>query len=556
MTDQDKLEAVVDVGDKFIALYKGTTRVKKVTFDGGEDLAVVFDKNDTPQLWDNEDDQNPISNPKVPSSLRAGWRLEVGAVKYPITVKGQVPHSPIRGFHPEEYFTDAEAFTSPNFDFGMKRDILERAWARIEHERERIRLEPGSPKKVIVLEGIRRCGKTYIMSQIVRALIHDTINYQSICYFQVHDMAQKDLLDNFLEFLKFAVDTRGVQYILLDEIQKVERWGSIVRYLNDKYKHVQIIICGSKTKLESNPEITGRCSSIQIFPFSFCEFESYLASKRIILPSQLNLELYLVWGGFPHVVTDLVILLQRETFSGNDILELQTTVKQYMKGLFESLLNEAVDSITNNVERAQMRAHLLEVVCKVYEKPDHTISALDKDYLSNVCLIYQVADIHYKHNGVCYFAPDVAFLRFVSESFMQREVKPGILLPVYIHILSRYPALAATLYNKCVFCVNSTALIFVQETDDITKAITSLGEVISKLLRENKPIPMIVAAFSQSRADAQEIPPLALLLSSANLESFNRKENFKLHLWSDDSKGGIIAEIVTTLKSTEWVGSM
>ena len=67
---------------------------------------------------------------------------------------------------------------------------------------------------------------------------------------------------------------------------------------------------------------------------------------------------------------------------------------------------------------------------------------------------------------------------------------------------------------------------------------------------------MIVAAFSQSRADAQEIPPLALLLSSANLESFNRKENFKLHLWSDDSKGGIIAEIVTTLKSTEWVGSM
>ena len=63
-------------------------------------------------------------------------------------------------------------------------------------------------------------------------------------------MAQKDLLDNFLEFLKFAVDTRGVQYILLDEIQKVERWGGIVRYLNDKYKHVQIIICGSKTKLE------------------------------------------------------------------------------------------------------------------------------------------------------------------------------------------------------------------------------------------------------------------------------------------------------------------
>ena len=30
------------------------------------------------------------------------------------------------------------------------------------------------------------------------------------------------------------------------------------------------------------------------------------------------------------------------------------------------------------------------------------------------------------------------------------------------------PALAATLYNKCVFCVNSTALIFVQDTDDIT----------------------------------------------------------------------------------------
>ena len=79
----------MDVGDKVIELYEGDTKTKKVTFDGGEDLVMVFDKSDTPQLWDDKDDKLPISNPKVPSSLRAGWRLEVKGVKYPITVQGQ-----------------------------------------------------------------------------------------------------------------------------------------------------------------------------------------------------------------------------------------------------------------------------------------------------------------------------------------------------------------------------------------------------------------------------------------------------------------------------------
>ncbi len=41
--------------------------------------------------------------------------------------------------------------------------------------------------------------------------------------------------------------TRGAVYLILDEIQYVQNYDSIVRNINDRHNEVQIILCGSTT---------------------------------------------------------------------------------------------------------------------------------------------------------------------------------------------------------------------------------------------------------------------------------------------------------------------
>ena len=106
MTDQDKLAgtypnergicinfltAVVDLNDNEILVYKDTTVVDKALFVGGKDLDSVKFENttDAPKLWKATDENGPYTHGSLPECLKSGWRLEVGAVKYPITVKGQ-----------------------------------------------------------------------------------------------------------------------------------------------------------------------------------------------------------------------------------------------------------------------------------------------------------------------------------------------------------------------------------------------------------------------------------------------------------------------------------
>ncbi len=175
-------------------------------------------------------------------------------------------------------------------------------------------------KQILVISGIRRCGKSTLLRQISEQL--DTYYYlnfddERLLKFSVDDFDNLFVLWNKMYKSKT---------ILLDEIQNIKNWERFIRRIYDLgYK---IILTGSNAKLlsgELSTHLTGRHTKLELYPFSFSEFLFYnnfdyekdKSSKELARLLNLTDE-YLEKGGFPEYVV----------FKDDD----------YLKRIFEDIL--------------------------------------------------------------------------------------------------------------------------------------------------------------------------------------------------------------------------
>jgi predicted AAA+ superfamily ATPase len=142
------------------------------------------------------------------------------------------------------------------------------------------KIEPYINKNIVkVISGIRRCGKSTILLQIIDDLKQRGIKKENIIlinfelkeYFNIKNIHQ---LDNLIEKL---IKNTDKHYLFFDEIQEVKNWEKLINsYLAEK-KH-DIFITGSNAKLlsgELSTYLTGRYIEIKVYPFSFLEYKKY-----------------------------------------------------------------------------------------------------------------------------------------------------------------------------------------------------------------------------------------------------------------------------------------
>lgn len=147
--------------------------------------------------------------------------------------------------------------------------------------------------KVIV--GIRRCGKSFILQQIMDEIRQKTDN---IIYLNFERTSDYLKASDSTELINYVNEHRkeGKCYIFLDEIQEVKNWHLAIKDL--RLDNNSIFITGSNSKLLSS-EITsflsGRYVSFKIRPFIYKEI--------VELSHELNFTTdttdYLIWGGMP-----------------------------------------------------------------------------------------------------------------------------------------------------------------------------------------------------------------------------------------------------------------
>ncbi len=167
-------------------------------------------------------------------------------------------------------------------DAGIKREILADIDIQSSH--------------AIVLSGIRRCGKSTLLTQVSRTL-------KQFYYFNFDDPTAIDFELADFERLDeaFAAELGSSDHYLFDEIQAMQKWEILVRHLLDRRKHV--LLTGSNASLlsrELGTKLTGRHLSHELFPFSYPEFLEFRGLK----PSATSCQEYLAQGGFPEYLRD------------------------------------------------------------------------------------------------------------------------------------------------------------------------------------------------------------------------------------------------------------
>lgn len=205
-----------------------------------------------------------------------------------MTYQSQLSKEALEAVLKEQY----EAFLAK--DSGVEREILTNLKSIVE------------APQVAVISGLRRVGKSTLLSQIARKYLATNfyfVNFEDerLLNFQVQDF---DLLHETL------ISLFGEKHVFLfDEIQNVPEWERFVRRLHDQ--NYKFIVTGSNASLlsqELGTRLTGRSTRVELFPFSFREFLTFKsedqANSRVLTTVQRGRMLrlvseYIEKGGIP-----------------------------------------------------------------------------------------------------------------------------------------------------------------------------------------------------------------------------------------------------------------
>lgn len=181
-------------------------------------------------------------------------------------------------------------------------------------------------KEIVVITGVRRCGKSSLMSLIAQNLSDHNISKENILYLNFEsekfiNFSHKEFDKIIDAYLQLHPQSKGKAYLFLDEIQNIKYWEKWLHMLYETGKY-KIIVTGSNATLlssEISTALTGRNIPIELFPFSFQEYlkikgidykenDEYKLKNKALLQKSCNE--YLVNGGFPEYIRnpDLNIL--------------------------------------------------------------------------------------------------------------------------------------------------------------------------------------------------------------------------------------------------------
>lgn len=149
-----------------------------------------------------------------------------------------------------------------------------------------------------IITGIRRCGKSIILEQIMEEIKKQSDN---IIYLNFEDERVISNISNCELLLDYVDKNRkdGLCYVFFDEIQEVTDWQKACKTL--RLHNTSVFITGSNSKIlskEFTKELSGRYVSFRIRPFFYKEILAYSKETK----NNYSITDYLVWGGFPKIL--------------------------------------------------------------------------------------------------------------------------------------------------------------------------------------------------------------------------------------------------------------
>lgn len=297
--------------------------------------------------------------------------------------------------------------------------------------------------KVII--GVRRSGKSVLMTQIIEELKQKGIKKDHIIYMNFEDYDYIDYTEpkEFNEYIKNKIKDKEKYYLLFDEIQNVKEFEKVINSFRATL-NVSIFITGSNSKLLSGElatHLTGRYISIRILPFTFKEYLELKKDKKEEIDIDKSFIEYLEWGCMPQI------------FNTNNIEER----KLYLRDLYNStilkdivernkikdinLLNRVVQFIMENIggiiSSNSITSYLKNE--KIQTTPDTILNYVE--YMTNSLIVSKVNRYDIRGKKVMstlekYYLADLGVLQ-LKKSPIEKKVGGRLENIVYNELIAR-----------------------------------------------------------------------------------------------------------------------
>lgn len=177
---------------------------------------------------------------------------------------------------------------------------------------------------VKILVGIRRCGKSVILDQIIDEIKEKNVDDNHIIKINLEFIEYEELKDykKLNTYIKERITDKKIYYVFLDEIQNVDKFEDVINSLRASIKNISIFITGSNSKLlsdELSTVLSGRYVLFNINPLSYKEYIELTNKNAYDLNNFWD---YTNWGGLPN---------RCEFHNENDI-------KNYLHSVFDSII--------------------------------------------------------------------------------------------------------------------------------------------------------------------------------------------------------------------------
>jgi uncharacterized protein len=250
-------------------------------------------------------------------------------------------------------------------------------------------------EEIIVLSGIRRCGKSSLLALIAEQIPGKTlhINFDDIRF---SDWSPENY-GHIYELLGEFYGEEATVTLLLDEIQNIPGWE---RWLNNLYQYrIKTIVTGSNASVlssELGTFLTGRHRTVGVYPFSFREFLRYHAissdNPEMMTSAQKGevikeFRSFLELGGFPSVVRTGDISLSEQYLT--DILYRDIVTRFGIREIKE--LKDLTVFLITNAGRVISYKTLSEIAGV------RSVSTIKNylDYLEQAFLLYRLGSLQY-----------------------------------------------------------------------------------------------------------------------------------------------------------------
>ncbi|MEK6874064.1 MAG: ATP-binding protein [Nanoarchaeota archaeon] len=341
---------------------------------------------------------------------------------------------------------------------------------------------------VIIISGIRRCGKSALLFQIRKKHSGYYLNFddERLINFKIEDF--KILEELFIELY----GEKKIYYF--DEIQNIPIWERFVRRLHDERK--KVFITGSNASMlskELGTHLTGRYLMLQMFPFSFKEFLSlkkfeideksaYLTVSRAKIKK--NFSEYFISGGFPEYLKELNTDYLKTLYENIVYRDILVRYKIPNEKSLKELANLAINSISKEISFNSIK--------KILGLGSSTTVKDYFDYLENSFIIFLIFKFDYSLRKQMYYNKKVYCIDNGLAKYLGFRVTPdnGKLLENIVFIELKRRAREIYYYSdkkECDFVVKKGSKItqviqccYELTRDNKEREIAGLTEAIDK----------------------------------------------------------------------------